>query len=607
MSVAAIFQLDTPFTEAELPYLHYEQTADLFVITNMNHAIKRLRRFGHSNWILDDAPIGPQITAPTGVGGVVVNPQAGSADYIGTNKGYAVTAVNAAGQESQPSTPVVNLTNDLTLRGDHNIISWTTHPEAVEYRIYEMRSGIYGYLGTSRNTAAFVDDNIQANFADGPPRGDNPFSGGNNPATVTFHESRTFLGRSLTAPNALWAGQTDDLFNFDKSSPLRATDAMAFRLRARRLNTIRHLSPMKDLVVWTSDMIFTIRATGEGYLSPTTAKAMPESHRGVGSARPALVGDIAFYTSVAENSIHTLGFTFEKDGYRGNDVTVFASHFLANNTAMEMVWCDMPDNILWVRRDDGKLLALTWMQEQDVWGWTLCETDGVVESICSVAEGRRDTLYAVIRRTVDGEQKRYVEYMAEAPWVRQGWNDQPSSVVLDCSVTLSSETEFQTITRMDWLEGRSVVCLADGVVIRDRSVVDGVLTPALPNPVKLLTVGLPYVAHLRTLPQVAPVQGKGSLVGVPQEIANTTLTVLNTGGMGAGLLVGANLKPDEVPHYAIPLPDVLTATPQALFSGLLATDGVEAGDWTDPCVTIMQTDPLPLVVMGVHSDPVVGG
>lgn len=606
MSVAAIFELDTPFTEAELPFLHYEQTADLFVITNMNHPIKRLRRFGHSLWILDDAPIGPQITAPTGVAGAAYTPQSGEADYIATPKSYAVTAVNAAGQESQPST-LVTLSNDLSLRGDNNVITWAAKTGAVEYRVYESRSGMFGYLGTARGVLSFTDDNIQAIFSDGPPRGDNPFSGGNNPATVTFHESRTFLGRSLTAPNALWAGQTDDLFNFDKSTPLRATDAMAFRLRARRLNTIRHLSPMKDLVVWTSDMIFTIRATGEGYLSPVTAKATPESHRGVGAARPALVGDIAFYTSVAENSIHTLGFTFEKDGYRGNDVTVFASHFLANNTAMEMVWCDMPDNILWVRRDDGKLLALTWMQEQDVWGWTLCETDGVVESICSVAEGRRDTLYAVIRRTVDGEQKRYVEYMAEAPWVRQGWNDQPSSVVLDCSVTLSSETEFQTITRMDWLEGRSVVCLADGVVIRDRSVVDGVLTPALPNPVKLLTVGLPYVAHLRTLPQVAPVQGKGSLVGVPQEIANTTLTVLNTGGMGTGLLVGANLKPDEVPRYAIPLPDVLTVTPQALFSGLLATDGVEAGDWTDPCVTIMQTDPLPLVVMGVHSDPVVGG
>lgn len=605
MSIAAIYEIDTPFTEAELPFLHYEQTADLFVITNMNHAIKRLRRFGHSNWILDDAPIGPQVTNPPDVVGVATTPNSGEADYIATPKGYAVTSVTASGAESQPSGPVV-LNNDLSLKGDYNTISWGVNESAAEYRIYEVRSGMYGYLGTARDTLSFTDDNIQANFADGPPRGDNPFSG-NNPATVTFHESRAFFGRSLIYPNALWGSQSDDLFNFDKSSPLRATDAMAFRLRARRLNTIRHLSPMKDLVVWTSDMVFTIRATGDGYLSPLTAKSMPESHRGVGSARPALVGDIAFYSSVAENSIHTLGFTFEKDGYRGNDVTVFASHFLANNTALEMAWCDMPDNILWVRRDDGKLLALTWMQEQDVWGWTLCETDGVVESICSVSEGRRDTLYAVVRRTIDGEQKRYVEYMAEAPWVRQGWNDPASAVILDCSVTLASDTAFQSVSRLGWLEGREVVCLADGIVIRGRSVVDGVLTPELPNPVNMLTVGLPYVAHLRTLPQVAPVQGKGSLVGRPQEIANTTLTVLNTGGMGAGLLVGANLKPDEVPRYSMPLPDVLTVTPQALFSGLLETEGVEAGDWTDPCVTIMQTDPLPLVVMGVHSDPVVGG
>lgn len=602
MSGAAIFQLDTPFSADELPYLNYEQSADVFIITNLGDPIKRLRRFGHNSWILDDAPLGTQIAAPTGVTATATNAAASDPDYVGVRKGYVVTAVNAAGQESQRSN-IDSAVNDLSLKGDFNTITWTAHATAVEYRIYEERSGVYGYLGTSRTGLSFIDDNIQANFAEGPPQARTPFASGNYPATVTFHESRAWFGRTLTMPNALFASQTDDLFNFDVSSPVRATDAISYRLRARRLNTIRHLVPMKDLTVMTSDMIFSIRSTGDGYLSPTTSKAVPEGHKGAGAARPELVSDVCFYSSVAENSIHTLGYTFEKDGYRGNDITVFASHLFSQNQIMQMAWTDAPSSVLWVRRDDGKLAALTWMQEQDVWGWTLCETDGVVESIASVAEDRRDVLYAVVRRTIGGVTKRYVEYLADASWIRQGWSDLAGAIVLDSAIYIESEIEFSSLTRADWLEGREVVCLADGVVKRGHSIIGGVLTPALPDPVKRLVIGLPYRSRIRTLPLAGQAQGLGSMRGRRQSISGVTVEVMNTAGMGEGLRIGANIKDGDPVVYSAPLPlGLLTITPPPPYTGILETDGVEPGDWRDACVEIVQDDPLPMVVLSVSPD-----
>ena len=602
MSVAAIYELPTSFTEDQLPFLGYEQSADVFVITHMGQPIKRLRRFGHFNWILDDAPIGPQVAAPTGVSAVANSPSSGT-DFVPTVKYYVVTVVNASGQESQASVGVF-ATNDLSLKGNFNAISWAAQADAVEYRVYEDRSGVKGFIGAAlAGYTTFYDDNIQADFTQGPPVGDNPFASGNSPAQVTFHESRMWLGRSMTMPNALWASQTDDVFNFDKSRPLRATDAMAFRLRARKLNAIRHLVPMKDLTVFTSDMIFSIRATGDGYLSPTSAKAVTEGHRGAGQARPALVEDVAFYSSIADNSVHTLGYTFEKDGYRGNDISVFASHFFVNHRIQQYAWTDAPMSVLWTRRDDGKLAALTWMREQEVWGWTLCETDGVIESICAVNEDRRDVLYAVVRRMIAGQQRRYVEFMADAPWIRQGWTDAPRAVVLDCAAFIESETPFSNVRRLNWLDGREVVCLADGVVVRGLTIVNGRLSKPLPNAVKVLVVGLPYEARLRTLPMAGQAQGLGSVRGRRQSISNVSIEVMNTGGMGAGLLIGANIPDGERPRYSAPLPEgVVTQTPQPVFTGQLDTDGVEAGDWRYPVVEIVQTDPLPMVVLGVSPD-----
>jgi len=601
MSVAAIFEIETPFTADQLSSLNYEQTADVFVLTHMSHPVQRLRRFDHNIWILDDAPIGSQIDAPVGIGGAVTNPQSGASDYIATAKSYVVTAINEAGQESQASA-VWTATNDLSLKGDFNTVTWTAHADAVEYRIYEARSGVYGYIGSSKTTS-FKDDNILADFSSGPPTSFNPFASSQNPATATFHESRLWVGRTLTRPNALFGSQTDDIFNFDRSSPLRATDSLALALRARRVNTIRHLVPMKDLTVMTSDMIFSIRSTEGGAITPTAVRAVPEGHRGVGTCRPEVVGDIAFYASVAASSVHTLGYTYEKDGYRGNNLSVFAQHFFDRFQILGFAWTDQPANVLWARRDDGKLPALTWQQEQDVWGWTLCETDGVVESICSVPEVIDDTLYAVIRRTVDGEQVRFVERLADAPWKEEGWTDLAGAVLLDCSVVVDSEIEFVNITGYDEMEGRAVVCLADGVVIRGRMIVNGSLDRPLPNPTKRLVVGLPYVSTLRTLPRVGEAQGMGSTKGRRQSVANATISFMNTAGFGEGLLVGAGLAKDVNPTYSLPVPqEIMTQTPPAPYTGSIETNGVEGSDWRRSVVTIQQTDPLPMVVLGIEVD-----
>lgn len=601
MSVAAIFEIETPFTADQLSSLNYEQTADVFVLTHLSHPVQRLRRFDHNIWILDDAPIGSQIDAPVGVNGIVTNPQGASSDYIATAKSYAVTAINDAGQESQASA-VWTATNDLSLKGDYNTVTWTAHADAVEYRVYEARSGVYGYLGSSKTTS-FKDDNILADFSSGPPTSFNPFASSQNPATATFHESRLWVGRTLTRPNALFGSQTDDIFNFDRSSPLRATDSLALALRARRVNTIRHLVPMKDLTVMTSDMIFSIRSTEGGAITPTAVRAVPEGHRGVGTCRPEVVGDIAFYASVAASSVHTLGYTYEKDGYRGNNLSVFAQHFFDRFQILGFAWTDQPANVLWARRDDGKLPALTWQQEQDVWGWTLCETDGVVESICAVPEVIDDTLYAVIRRTVGGEQIRFVERMADAPWKEEGWTDLAGAVLLDCSVVVDSEIEFVNITGYDEMEGRAVVCLADGVVIRGRTIVNGSLDRPLPNPAKRLVVGLPYVSTLRTLPRVGEAQGMGSTKGRRQSVANATISFMNTAGFGEGLLIGAGLAKDQNPTYSLPVPqEVMTQTPPAPYTGAIETNGVEGSDWRRPVVTIQQTDPLPMVVLGIEVD-----
>lgn len=52
---------------------------------------------------------------------------------------------------------------------------------------------------------------------------------------------------------------------------------------------------------------------------------------------------------------------------------------------------------------------MTYVPEQQIGAWHWHDTDGVFRSCTVVAEGAEDALYYVVRRTVGGEQVRYIE------------------------------------------------------------------------------------------------------------------------------------------------------------------------------------------------------
>jgi hypothetical protein len=97
----------------------------------------------------------------------------------------------------------------------------------------------------------------------------------------------------------------------------------------------------------------------------------------------------------------------------GADLTLLATHLFRGRTIVDMAWAPTPHGIVWVVRDDGVLLALTYLPEQEVWGWSQHVTDGAVERIAVIPESNQDVLYAVIRRTVNGAAVRYLERLTD--------------------------------------------------------------------------------------------------------------------------------------------------------------------------------------------------
>lgn len=600
MPAYPVYQVATVFSDDELAEVRFEQTADVMLFTHPAHPVQRLRRYAHDFWVWDDAPMGTDIEAPTGLT-VTANITETGAPYTPMPYTYAVTAVDGeTGQESQPSTEVtVDDDNDLTIRGNTNVLAWTAVSGASEYRVYGFRAGSYGYIGTA-TTNAFTDDNIAPDYSIGVPVATDPFASDENPACVTFHNGRSAFGRTPLKPNGIFLSRPDDIFNHDYSRPQASNDGIEFQLRGRGLNVVQHLVSMGDLMALTNNAIFAILPTSDGVLTPTNVGAEPQGRGGVSYVRPELVADTLFYRTINGDAVRTLGYTFEVEGYRGNDITVFAPHFFTGFTGGEMSYVDTPMKTLWTVRSDGKAPVLTWQAEQEVWGWTLCETEGLIESVCAVSENGWDTLYAVIQREIDGESLRYVERLAYPHWIDENWSAVEEAVIVDAAMTVEGDPTA-TVTGLEHLEGCTVSVLADGYAFTGLVVTDGAVTIDDGNLYERITVGLPYTGYMTSLPLVSQDRG-GVTKGRPQIASNAAVEVMNT----RDIEIGIGLDVGEL--FIAPVPQgYVREDERDLITGTYDPMGIPPGDWREATVTVRQSRPLPMVVLGIFPDLRSGG
>lgn len=594
MTVARLYKVGSPYNGVELDEIDFEQSADTMYLAHIDHDPTKLVRAGHTDWSFVTLTFGPTLAAPTALGSNVVagNSVISGDGYYPQTYNYVVTAIDDdTGQESRASDPVP-ATLDLSLKKNYIQVNWTGVAGADRYKVYKaVGNGAFGYIGQTEGLI-FTDNNIGADLTDSPPVGSNPFSGANDkPSAVTFFEQRLLWARTRSHPNAVWGSRSGDYENMDISRPLKASDALSFALVAGRVNAVNQLVSVGNLLAMTSDSVFKVTGGNEDYLTPTNVSTRRQNGRGSSRLNPLVVDTVVFYKQQVGCVVRSLGYSFEKDGYPTNDVTIFSPHLFEGFDIASWAYAQEPRSLIWAVRSDGKLLCFTWEEEQQVWGWTLCETDGRVESVAVISERGEDRLYMTVWRTVQGVERLFIERMAAAQW-----DVQDDCCFLDAARTYRF-AEAETVLRNLWhLEGRDVVALADGNVVRGLTVQRGQVT--LPNAASVVTVGLPYDTLIETLPLA--IQGRsGWTLAKPQQAARAVVDVIKTRGLQVG---PTDTKLETVKSRSNePLGSANALKTERLEVTLQAhtSDGVQ--------IVVKSSDPLPMTVGGIYLDPTIEG
>jgi hypothetical protein len=102
-------------------------------------------------------------------------------------------------------------------------------------------------------------------------------------------------------------------------------------------------------------------------------------------------------------------FQWTTNSYFGTDRSMLANHFFSGYDLNDWAFALEPYHLLHAVRNDGKLLLMAYVPEQEVYGWSLADTQGEFKSIAAVPEDRGYGVYAIVRRYVNGAWVNYLE------------------------------------------------------------------------------------------------------------------------------------------------------------------------------------------------------
>ncbi|SDL07847.1 hypothetical protein SAMN05660337_2004 [Maridesulfovibrio ferrireducens] len=406
------------------------------------------------------------------------------------------------------------------------------------------------------------------------------------PSCVTFFEERLCFAASPANPQTVWMSKSGAYENFGVSAPVVDDDACTYTLSADQVNAIRWMVSSKKLIMGTSGGEWWLSGGGSAdSVTPNSVMVRRETTHGSAAIPPVVVGGIMIFLQREGKTIRELSYSFEADGYVAPDLTILAEHLTRSNTITEWAYQQSPDSIVWMIRDDGALLGLTYQREHEVVGYHRHVTEGKFRSVCVIPGVSQEELWCVVTREVEGVTRSYIERMEE----QFNGEDSVSAFFVDSGLSYDQDVADTVFTGLDHLEGKKVSILADGAVRPDVVVEKGHIT--LASPAKVVHAGLPYTSNLKTL----RIEG-GSMTGTAQgsmkRISHVTVRLFQS----LGLQVGYDKDNLERAPFRTSADKV--GGPPSLFDGDYEVKFNRGYD-RDGQIYIRQDQPLPLTVLAL--------
>lgn len=253
---------------------------------------------------------------------------------------------------------------------------------------------------------------------------------GTYPSVATYYQQRKVFAASDNYPQTLWGTKPGAFKNMDRGIPVNDGDSYALTLASQQVNDIKSMLSMPGgLVALTGAGAWQISGNGQNNspITPTSAQATPQSYVGASDLPPLVINYDILYTRANGSGVQDMSYNFFANIYTGTDLGLLSNHLFYGKSIVEWGYAEDPFKLVWAVRSDGRILSLTFVKEQEVYGWTQHSTQGQAKSVCVIREDATDVPYFIVKRKVQGVWVQFVEQM------------QTRIVGLDVNPAISSE------------------------------------------------------------------------------------------------------------------------------------------------------------------------
>jgi len=384
------------------------------------------------------------------------------------------------------------------------------------------------------------------------------------PKSATFFQGRLWFGGSLSRPQTLWGSKTNDFFNFDVGTSLD-DEGIDVTLDTDQVNAITAVYSGRHLQIFTTGGEFSMQ---DSPITPSKSAVRRETLFGSGAVPPKNIDGAVIFVDRTGKSVREFLFSYNEDSYTAGTVSLLASHLLNAPVDMDVLKGTANDdaNYVYFVNGDGTVGVYNTLRSQEVSGWTKWTTSGEIESVAVVV----DDVYFVVKRTINGSVVRFLEQL-------------DSSTYTDANKTVVLGSPGTAVTGLAHLNGQESRVRADGEVRANATPGSGSIT--LAETATNVEVGLDYTTTVTTMPINMDFQD-GPTLTRKKRIVKVVPNVYES----LGISINGDRFIDR--NFGLSLDSAPTA-----YTGLKE---MYLLGWTELAqVTITQTDPTPMTVLGL--------
>jgi len=270
---------------------------------------------------------------------------------------------------------------------------------------------------------------------------------GTYPGVVQYYQQRLVYANTINEPDTYFMSKPGLYDNFDSSVPVVNSDAIIGNPWGVQINGIQFLVPtISGLLALTGNGVWLISGGGnnQAAITPSDQNAQAQAQIGCSAIVPPLYVNLHILYVQAKNSIvRDVAYNFINNVFQGTDITVFSNHLFMGYTLTQWAYAEEPFKVIWATRNDGKMLSLTYVKEQEIQGWAPHDTNGFFVGVCTVIEPPVDSIYVITKRYIVGEDA-WVYYSERMD--NREWNEIEDCFCVDAGLSLPMTYPNATLT-----------------------------------------------------------------------------------------------------------------------------------------------------------------